>query len=120
MSGHPEAASHHTPVPGVGILVAVWAALIVCTGLTAWISYFDFGEWNVVVALLIAFTKASMVAWIFMGVRYSTKLTRLFCVAGLVWLMILLLLTFSDYSSRGWTYQAAPWSTNKAGGASLQ
>ncbi len=51
-------------------------------------------EFNVVVALLIAFFKASLVAWIFMGVRYSTTLTRLFVVAGLVWLSIMILITF--------------------------
>jgi cytochrome c oxidase subunit 4 len=96
----------------------VWAALIVLTGVTSAVSYVELGEWNVVVALLIALTKASLVAWIFMGVRYSTTLTRLFCVAGLVWLSIMILITYSDYSSRSWTYQAQPWSTNKAAGTS--
>jgi cytochrome c oxidase subunit 4 len=110
--------THHTPIPKVGTLVAVWAALIVLTGVTSAVSYLELGEWNVVVALLIALTKASLVAWIFMGVRYSTTLTRLFCVAGLVWLVILVLITYSDYSTRNWTYQAQPWSTNKSGGTS--
>jgi cytochrome c oxidase subunit 4 len=108
----------HVPIPKVGTLVAVWATLIVLTGLTSYVSYFELGEWNIVVALLIAVTKASLVAWVFMGVRHSTTLTRLFCVAGLAWLMILILLTYSDYSTRNWTYQAQPWSTNKAGGTS--
>jgi cytochrome c oxidase subunit IV len=108
----------HVHIPKVGTLVAVWAALIVFTGLTSAVSYLELGEWNVVVALLIAVTKASLVAWIFMGVRYSTTLTRLFCVAGLVWLMILILLTYSDYSTRDWIYQAKPWATNKAAGTS--
>ncbi len=111
--------SHHTPVPKVGTLVAVWAALIVFTGLTSVVSEIELGEFNIIVALLIALTKASLVAWIFMGVRYSTTLTRLFCVAGLVWLMILVLITYSDYTTRGWTYQAQPWATDKAGGTSL-
>ena len=62
-------------------------------------------------------TKASLVAWIFMGVRFTTTLTKLFVVAGLVWLSILILITFSDYNSRSWTYQAEPWSQNKSGGA---
>jgi cytochrome c oxidase subunit 4 len=104
----------------VGTLVAVWATLIVLTGLTSYVSEIELGEWNIVVAMLIALTKASLVAWIFMGVRHSTTLTRLFCVAGLLWLMILLLLTYSDYSTRGWTYQASPWATNKALGTSAK
>ena len=109
---------HHVPIPKVGTLVAVWAALIVLTGLTSAVSYIELGEWNIVVALLIAFTKASLVAWIFMGVRHTTSLTKLFCVAGLAWLSIMILLTFSDYHTRSWTYQPQPWSTNKAGGTS--
>ena len=110
--------AHHTPIPKVGTLVTVWAALIVLTGLTSAASYVDVGEWNIVVALLIAVTKASLVVWIFMGVRYVTTLTRLFVVAGLVWLFIMILLTASDYSTRHWTYQAKPWANNPAHGLS--
>ena len=105
---------HHVPVPKVGTLVAVWAALIVLTGLTSYVSYFEWHEWNIVVALLIAVTKASLVAWIFMGVRYTTSLTKLFVIAGLVWLSILIVLTYTDYTSRNWIYQARPWSQTKA------
>ena len=108
----------HAHIPKVGTLVAVWATLVVLTGTTSAVSYVELGEFNIVVALLIALIKASIVAWIFMGVRFSTSLTRLFVVAGLVWLCILLFLTYSDYSSRSWTYQAQPWSQTKAAGAS--
>ncbi len=108
--------AHHTPVPKVGTLVAVWATLLVLTVLTTTVSYFELGPFNVIVALLIAVTKASLVAWVFMGVRYTTSLTKLFVVAGLVWLSILLAITYADYSSRHWTYQAQPWSNTKAGG----
>ena len=108
----------HVHIPKVGTLVAVWFTLIVLTGVTSAVSYLELGIFNIVVALLIAVTKASMVAWIFMGVRYTTNLTKLFVVAGLVWLSILVLITFSDYTSRSWTYQAQPWSHTKAGGGS--
>ena len=97
-------------VPKVRTLVTVWAALIALTGLTTAVSYLELGWLNIVVALFIAVFKASMVVWIFMGVRFTTSLTKLFVVAGLVWLSILILITFSDYTSRSWTYQAQPWS----------
>src|SRR3954469_8986822 len=106
--------AHHAPIPKVGTLVAVWATLIVLTVVTAAISYVELGELNVIVALLIAVGKASLVAWIFMGVRFTTTLTKLFVVAGLVWLGILIVLTYTDYTSRNWIYQARPWSTTKA------
>jgi cytochrome c oxidase subunit IV len=110
--------THDELIPKVRTLVTVWAILIVLTGTTAAVSYVELGEWNIVVALLIALIKASLVVWIFMGVRHSTTLTRLFCVAGLVWLSIMIIMTITDYSTRGWTYQAAPWSHSKSVGGS--
>ncbi len=115
MSGHETS---HSPVPKVTALVGVWAALIVLTLVTTLVSHLELGVFNIVAALLIAVGKASLVAWIFMGVRYTTNLTKLFVVAGLVWLSIMVLLTYSDYSTRNWVYQPQPWSNTKAGGAS--
>ena len=97
-------------IPKVKTLVLVWATLTVLTWTTARVSEVELGEWNVVVALLIAVMKASLVVWVFMGVRFTTTLTRLFVVAGLIWLMIMILITASDYHSRLWIYHAQPWS----------
>jgi len=105
--------SAHVHVPKVNILVGVWASLIVLTILTTLISHVDLGAFNIVAALLIALVKASLVVWIFMGVRFTTSLTKLFVVAGIVWLGILILLTYSDYSSRHWTYHPKPWNKTK-------
>ncbi|MFL6452333.1 MAG: cytochrome C oxidase subunit IV family protein [Bryobacteraceae bacterium] len=104
--------THHVPIPKVGTLVGVFVTLIILTFVTTVVSYINLGEFNVIVALLIALCKASIVAWIFMGVRYTTSLTKLFVVAGLVWLSILILLTYSDYSSRHWIYHARPWNNH--------
>jgi cytochrome c oxidase subunit 4 len=114
-TGH---ANSHIHIPKVGTLVAVWGALIVLTFATTAASYLELGEWNIVLAMAIALTKVSLVAWIFMGVRYSTSLTRLFCIAGLVWLVIMMIVTSSDYVSRGWQYQPQPWSAQPSGGDS--
>ncbi len=110
--------SAHGLIPKASTLVGVWASLIVLTGLTSAASYVDVGEWNIVVALAIAVTKASLVVWIFMGVRNVTTLTRLFVVAGLVWLAIMVLITYSDYGTRTWTYQPKAWADNPARGLS--
>lgn len=111
-------ATVHAHIPKVRTLVLVWLTLICLTGMTTGVSYVDLGWMNIVVALFIAVFKASLVAWIFMGVRHTTSLTKLFVVAGLVWLGIMILITFSDYSSRSWTYQAQPWAHNPAAGTS--
>lgn len=106
----------HAHIPQVRTLVLVWLALMLATGLTTAVSYVELGWFNIVIALLIAVCKASLVAWIFMGVRFTTNLTKLFVVAGLVWLAILILLTASDYRTRHWTYQPAPWSHGPGNG----
>jgi cytochrome c oxidase subunit 4 len=113
-----ETGHSHVHIPAVGTLVAVFVALICFTFITAWVATINLGEWNIIVALAIACTKASLVAWIFMGVRYTSQLTKLFCVGGIVFLSILLFFTFSDYGSRGWTYHGKAWSDNPSKGES--
>ena len=113
-----ETAHSHIHIPAVGTLVAVFVALICFTFITAWAATIDMGEWNIVIALAIACTKASLVAWIFMGVRFTSQLTKLFCVGGIVFLTILLVFTFSDYGTRGWTYHGKAWSDNASKGES--
>jgi len=61
----------------------------------------SFGVLNDVVALTIAVAKALLVILFFMHVRYSSKLTMLIVVAGFFWLGIMIVLTMSDYLSRG-------------------
>jgi cytochrome c oxidase subunit 4 len=79
----------------------VWAILIVATVLTAWIATIDLGPFNTVVALVIATAKASIVVLIFMNVKYtSEKMTKAILIAAVFWLLLLLVLSLSDYSSR--------------------
>jgi cytochrome c oxidase subunit 4 len=80
----------------------VFAALIVGTVLTYLAALVDFGFFNNVVMLAIALVKASLVILIFMGVRWSSRLTWVVAASGFVWLLILFGITMSDYLSRGW------------------
>jgi cytochrome c oxidase subunit 4 len=66
------------------------------------VAFVDLGEFSVVVALAIAVCKMLLVALFFMHVRHSTKLTKLVVLGGLLWLLILLMLTLSDFTTRGW------------------
>jgi len=96
-------------IPSTKSLVSVWAALICLTWTTVGVSYIELGELNVVIALLIALIKASLVAWIFMGVRFSAPMTRLFVVAGLVWLTIMIVITSGDYATRRYDNRPKSW-----------
>jgi cytochrome c oxidase subunit 4 len=82
---------------------AVFIALLAFTALTTSVAFLDLGGvGNVAVALAIAVGKAALVALYFMHLRYSSRLVWLFASAGIFWLGILLVLTVSDYLSRGW------------------
>ena len=83
--------------------IGVWTALMCLTAATAGVSYLELGPFNIVLALVIATCKATLVALIFMGVKYvSQKMTWVVIAAGLFWLFILLALSMTDYISRTW------------------
>lgn len=95
-------ASAHQHVDSAKTQAMVLIALLCLTVLTTLVAFVDLGNFSVVVALVIAVTKMLLVALFFMHVRYSTKLTRLVILGGLMWLAILLLLTLSDFFTRTW------------------
>lgn len=100
---HPQSHAHvHGHVTPLPIYFAVFATLMVLTALTVIVAYFNFGAWNKVIALSIAAFKATIVVLYFMHVKYASKLTKLFAVTGIFFLMILFGLTMIDYGSRMW------------------
>jgi cytochrome c oxidase subunit 4 len=84
------------------VYFAVFTALIVLTATTTAVSFIDLGPWNTVVALGIAFLKATLVVLFFMHVKYSPRLTQVTIAGGLFWLAIMIVLTLSDFMTRGW------------------
>jgi cytochrome c oxidase subunit 4 len=97
-----ESKEHAHHIVGPAVYVAILFALLIGTGLTVWASFLELGPWNPVIALAIATTKAMLVVLFFMGVKYSTKLTKLTVFAGVFTFIILISMTLSDYMSRAW------------------
>jgi cytochrome c oxidase subunit 4 len=91
----------NTHIDSVGTYVKILLALLVATAVTTAVARVDLGGFSVVVALGIASVKMVLVALFFMHIRHSTKLTRLVVLGGLIWLGILLLLTMTDFATRG-------------------
>ena len=81
---------------------AIFAALIVLTGVTIAVAFVHLGAANFPVAIAIPITKATLVVLFFMHVRWSSKLTWVVAGSGFVWLLIMFGLTMADYLSRGW------------------
>ena len=84
------------------VYFTVFGALIVLTAITVVAANFDFGPMNDVVAMTIAVTKMMLVLLFFMHVRYSSRLIWVIVASMFFWLLILLLLTLTDYLSRDW------------------
>lgn len=91
----------HTVVPPK-VYAAVFVTLLIFTALTVFASYLELYVFNAVVALAIAVIKAVLVILFFMHIRYSSKLTKLTVAAGFFTLIVLLLMTLTDYISRAW------------------
>jgi cytochrome c oxidase subunit 4 len=80
----------------------IFAALMVLTATTVYIATIDLGPFNIVAALVIAAGKATLVLLFFMHVKHSPRIIALIIFAGLLWLALLIVLTLTDYLSRGW------------------
>lgn len=81
--------------------LAVFAALMVLTVVTVVSAHVDLGaHGNVIVALFVAFTKASLVITYFMHLRYGTSISRAVLISGLVAVALLMLLTIDDLRTR--------------------
>jgi cytochrome c oxidase subunit 4 len=85
---------------------AIFLSLLVLTAVTTAVAFVDLGNFNIVVALAIAGLKATLVILFFMHVKFGTKLTKMFVVAGFFWLFLMMAITMTDYLTRGWlTYK---------------
>jgi cytochrome c oxidase subunit IV len=82
----------------------VYLALLALLAATLAVAYIDLRGLNTVLAIAIASLKAVLVILYFMHIRYSSQLTRLYVIAGFVWLMILLGLILADYLTRTWSF----------------
>jgi cytochrome c oxidase subunit IV len=90
--------SEHIVPPRV--YVGIFLSLMVLTAATVVAAYVNLGPFNIVIALVIASLKATLVVLYFMHARYSPKRTQLVIICAVFWLAIMLALTLSDYVTR--------------------
>lgn len=77
-----------------------FAVLLLLLASTVGASFLELGAWAPATAVTIAFAKAVLIVLFFMHVRYEVSLVRVFSVAGILWLTLLLALLLSDYLTR--------------------
>jgi len=100
-SDHSTSAHSKSPLP---TYFAVWGALLLGTFITYEVAKIDLGVFNAAVALIIATTKALLVALFFMHLKgASEKLLKLVVISTIFFLFILLVLSMADYGTRLWS-----------------
>lgn len=95
----PESKKHH--VCGTNTFLGILVALLFLTTITVWVSRFDFGGANMLIAMLIAGLKACLVMGVFMHLIWDTAINRLFFASSFLFLSLLFIFTFADLLARG-------------------
>ena len=117
--GHPHGHASHGAghISPISLYVTIFLALMVLTGVTVGAAYVDLGQFNFLVAMIIAVFKASLVVWFFMHVKYQSSLTKLTVATGLFFLAILLGMMLIDYTSKDFTPMPPPTTPDSIIGA---
>lgn len=88
--------------PSVLWQFGVYVALLLLLALTVGMNHLPLGKFSLTVAIAIAVCKAVLVVLYFMHVRFSSRITSVFVIAGVLWLGIMFSLTLDDYLTRDW------------------
>lgn len=102
---HSEDYGHASPFK---VYLNTFVALLVLTVITVAVTRFDFGLFNVVVALGIASIKAMLVALFFMHLKHENPTTWLYALFPLILLAILIGGVFIDNPYRSHPADARP------------
>lgn len=94
--------SRHTPhILPLQTYFGVATVLFILTGITVWVAQYDLGEINLEVAMIIAATKASLVALFFMHLKYDNKLYSVIFLTAILFLAAFIIFTMFDTMDRG-------------------
>ena len=91
----------HAHVSSLKLYVAIFCALIAFTLLTVGASNIHLGKFNLVVAVVIASMKASLVVLFFMHLRYDNKFNSMILIVSLMFIGVFFAYTLNDTEHRG-------------------
>lgn len=87
---------NHPHVLPLGMYLTVGTTLLTLTATTVWVASYDLGSLNLVVAMIIAAVKGTLVALYFMHLRYDNKMYSLIFGTALLFLAIFIIITMFD------------------------
>jgi cytochrome c oxidase subunit IV len=85
---------HHGP--SYGLLITVWAVLVLLTMISVYSSGLPFGRLGVLIAILITPLKAWLVLYYFMHLKYEPDIFKIIFIITVVTIAVFMGLTFTD------------------------
>jgi cytochrome c oxidase subunit 4 len=98
---HADDGAVHAHISSVPFYVAVFLGLLFLTGLTVGQSYVDLGKMNIVIVILIATLKASLVVTFFMHLKWDNKFNALVFLSTIFFIGVFFAYTMNDTDRRG-------------------
>ncbi|HUB34328.1 MAG TPA: hypothetical protein VMA31_14910 [Bryobacteraceae bacterium] len=90
------------PVLSAKAYAWAFASLLVLLGINVGIGFLNLGWGSMFVALTIAILQAGILSLVLMHGLYERVLIRLVMCGALLWFLILVTLTMTDYITRNW------------------
>lgn len=98
----PHAHAHEPHAAPMWILLAVFGALLVLTGITVYTAtHVELGEYNLLLAMVIAVIKGALVALFFMHLFWDSLFNGVALISGLAFLAVFISFSLMDT----WEYQ---------------
>jgi cytochrome c oxidase subunit 4 len=91
----------HAHISSVPFYIAVFLGLLFLTGMTVGQSYVDLGKLNIVLVILIATLKASLVVTFFMHLKWDNKFNALVFLSTIFFIGVFFAYTMNDTDRRG-------------------
>lgn len=98
---HSDEGQVHAHISPTSTYIGIFAALVVLTVLTYAVSFIHLGRTNLLVAVVIATVKASLVVLYFMHLKHDTRFNSVVFLGSLLFLAIFLGYTLNDTDQRG-------------------
>lgn len=99
--GHADDGAVHAHVSSPFFYAAIFAALLMLTAATVGQSYVDLGSLNIILVVIIASLKATLVVTFFMHLSHDNRFHALIFVASVFFIGIFFAYTFNDTDRRG-------------------
>ena len=97
---HPGQFDVHAHISPAKFYIFILAILMTLTLLTVGVSYIHLGKLNLIVAIVIASIKASLVVLFFMHLRYDNKFNALVLIISLLFIGVFFAYTLNDTEHR--------------------